>query len=650
MDLLRLTALLVHTFGAFCYGGMLVLWMRQQRTLAGGRVAAACAPEPARPLDVAGIGLLVVSFLWFVVNLLMTLAAISPAGPSLAHWIAFQVLVFLFPPLIMHWTWTEARCQAGAQPGTPWRVALAGVWVASQAISLFALLLATGLLELPRRWTGRLVPIALGGLFVVAGIYSGLLTARKRRTMEESGRERSSRRWMLGLFGAMAVLFGALLASNIGLFEMSEVLDELFLRPLPLVFLFIGTYYEDRFDFFDLFIKRGLSLLLTIILLTAVFALLLPIMDDTAVGWARPWVFAVALLPVVLTLPWLYSRLGQWLDAAWLGRRFTPVEAVRHFLSTTCTCVTCERELIEQAGGAIAAIFHAPVRIDLGLRAAPPDFDVALEAPIGSGGSAAGAVRLGRRANDTPYFGQDAALLELLAEVFSHMLENVRLQERKQEQENLARDLSMKALRAQINPHFLFNSLNAIAGLIHDDPQKADRTVEQLAEVFRYTLRRSEAEWTLLDEEMDFVRAYLEVEQARFGARLRFQVECDGSLRGARIPAMIVQTLVENAVKHGVAELCGPATLSVRASRQEDRLQIEVTDNGPGPAGSKAKQHGVGYGLKNVRERLAGYFGDAAALRIGRDESRGLTVASIEMPVRRDAGGARARTGGGRAP
>ena len=82
----------------------------------------------------------------------------------------------------------------------------------------------------------------------------------------------------------------------------------------------------------------------------------------------------------------------------------------------------------------------------------------------------------------------------------------------------------LKALRAQINPHFLFNALNAIAGLIHKNPLRADKTVERLADVFRYTLRRSENEWTLLEEEMEFVRAYLEVEQARFGKRLQFQI------------------------------------------------------------------------------------------------------------------------------
>ena len=125
----------------------------------------------------------------------------------------------------------------------------------------------------------------------------------------------------------------------------------------------------------------------------------------------------------------------------------------------------------------------------------------------------------------------------------------------------------LKALRAQINPHFLFNALNSIAGLIHRDPAVADRTIEQLADVFRYALRGAESEWALLDDELDFVRAYLEVERARFGERLHVEVEIEEAARGARVPTMIVQTLVENAVKHGAASVRGPASVIVRARR-----------------------------------------------------------------------------------
>ena len=125
--------------------------------------------------------------------------------------------------------------------------------------------------------------------------------------------------------------------------------------------------------------------------------------------------------------------------------------------------------------------------------------------------------------------------------MFAHVLENLHLQERKLEQEQRARELSLhasrselKALRAQINPHFLFNALNSIAGLIHRDPAVADRTIEQLADVFRYALRGAESEWAVLDDELDFVRAYLEVERARFGERLQRRSACSTTRCAAR--------------------------------------------------------------------------------------------------------------------
>jgi len=234
-----------------------------------------------------------------------------------------------------------------------------------------------------------------------------------------------------------------------------------------------------------------------------------------------------------------------------------------------------------------------------------------------------------------------------LADVFYSLLATIRLQIRKQEQEKREQELiinagrsELKALRAQINPHFLFNALNAIAGLIERDPTRAEETVERLAEVFRYTLRRSESEWVYLGDELEFIQAYLEIEQARFGDRLRVSLEAPESARELRIPAMMVQTLVENAIKHGVASVRGPGIVRVSAAREDQTLRIDVLDNGPGFqledtfAGPPEGKPG-GYGLKNVRQRLQGYFGDAAKLKVSRDEATGHTRVTISMPVSR---------------
>ncbi len=133
---------------------------------------------------------------------------------------------------------------------------------------------------------------------------------------------------------------------------------------------------------------------------------------------------------------------------------------------------------------------------------------------------------------------------------------------------------------------------------------------------------------------MEFVRAYLEVEHARFGDRLRTEVHMDPSVRGARIPTMIVQTLVENAMKHGASTVRGPASVVVDAHADGDQLVVSVADNGPGfsesdlPAAPRARG---GYGLLNVRQRLEGYFGPAAALAVTPRD--GMTVVSVALPI-----------------
>ena len=255
---------------------------------------------------------------------------------------------------------------------------------------------------------------------------------------------------------------------------------------------------------------------------------------------------------------------------------------------------------------------------------------------------------MGPRESEAPYFSQDVALLSSLSDILASVLENLGLQQHKHEQEQLAQELTLhasrselKALRAQINPHFLFNALNAIAGLIHRNPARADRTIEQLADVFRYALRSSDDEWTPLADELEFVRSYLAVELARFGDRLQATVRAGAQAGAARIPTMVVQTLVENAVKHGLTEVRGTAIVSVAAHVEKDRLVISVTDNGPGFTERRARRPRSavssrnGYGLANIRQRLRGYFGDDAVLIIS--VTRAMASRSCPSRCRSDA-------------
>ena len=643
MNLVRLMALLIYTYGAFSFGAILILWIRQMGKVGwGGEPARTCPPR--RGADFVGGALTLVSFAWFVCSLLLVLIKLDPRIRPYPLMTAMLVQVFLFPPLIAHTTYVEIR-SAGAAPLPPaWRFALAAQYLGCLSAMTFSLLGFYRILSMPEGLPGQVAGISMGVFFSLSGIYSVLAISRYSRRPATAS-ERTSRRWWLGLFSALFLMGVPIVLANVGWIRLSDAM-EVGLRSLPLAFLFAGTYFGNRFEFFDVFIKRGLALLVTIVSFTAYFALVTPRLEGLPLAWARPWVYAVALLPVAMALPWAYRKMSAWLDNVWLGRQFTTVEAVKHFLSGIQSAITVE-ELVREAETRIGEIMHAPVRILLGEAGVPEAPDQrSLEIPIGRRRPGAGSIFLGRRASQVPYFSQDVVLLESLAEVFAYMLENVRLQKKRLEQDRREQELSLhasrselKALRAQINPHFLFNALNAIAGLIPKDPARADRAVEQLAEVFRYTLRRSESEWTRLGEEMEAVRAYMELEQARFGSRLQCRVTVNRAVEDARIPTLVVQTLVENAVKHGVAAIRGPGRIDVEAGLSGDAVEVSVSDNGPGfPEGADSgrllEEESPGFGLKNIRERLRGHFGERASLEILRDAGGQRTTVRLRVPLK----------------
>jgi two-component system, LytTR family, sensor kinase len=153
--------------------------------------------------------------------------------------------------------------------------------------------------------------------------------------------------------------------------------------------------------------------------------------------------------------------------------------------------------------------------------------------------------------------------------------------------------------------------------------------------VFRYTLRRSDQEWAPLDQELAFAQAYLDVEQARFGRRLACSIESAPSIAGTQVPVMLLQTLVENAVKHGISQVRGAGRIDIRARAEGDALVLEVRDTGPGPQPGRSTG-GEHFGLRSVRDRLQGHFGARATLELAREDASGMTVARIRMPLVHD--------------
>jgi len=175
----------------------------------------------------------------------------------------------------------------------------------------------------------------------------------------------------------------------------------------------------------------------------------------------------------------------------------------------------------------------------------------------------------------------------------------------------------LQALRAQINPHFLFNAFNSIAALIRTRPEEAETVVEDLSDLFRYALRASKDDTATLGEEVQAVRRYLAVEKARFRDRLQTQFDVPDRLRSVAVPSMTLQPLVENAVKHGVGETQGACIVTVAAEASGDTLIVRVTDTGPGfESTDLAAALEEGSGLANVRERLRLSFGEDAQMEL----------------------------------
>lgn len=198
----------------------------------------------------------------------------------------------------------------------------------------------------------------------------------------------------------------------------------------------------------------------------------------------------------------------------------------------------------------------------------------------------------------------------------------------------------LRALRMQLHPHFLFNTLNSISALLHVNPEAADRMIARLGDFLRMTLANQSSHPShevTLSEELSFLELYLSIERERFRERLQTRIDVSPEAQALRVPNLLLQPLVENALRHGIARLERPGLLQVRARIAGDHLRLEVEDDGPGIEAIEAARSGAeGVGLKNTRSRLEALYGENHRFSITKPSSGGMLV-TIELPLSRDA-------------
>jgi hypothetical protein len=186
------------------------------------------------------------------------------------------------------------------------------------------------------------------------------------------------------------------------------------------------------------------------------------------------------------------------------------------------------------------------------------------------------------------------------------------------ELESLVHQAQLQVLRSQLNPHFLFNALHSMAELVHENPKLAEKLIVRLGELLRQVLQSSTLQEVPLADELDFIRGYVDIEQMRLGDRLRVEWDVPPELLSARVPSLILQPLVENAIQHGIASTSKPGVLTIRARREDQSLVLEIRDTGPGMAKAREPLHGIG--LSNTSARLQRLYGDRQRLELIGDD------------------------------
>ena len=433
----------------------------------------------------------------------------------------------------------------------------------------------------------------------------------------------------------------------------------------------IATFaFLAQFHFADIFVKRSLTLLATIFVVVTYSTLVVgPVAHWTGARAIRPaaaaWIAASVLWCVPLLLFPLVDRAIKRAADQWILQR-PDYQKLSQKFSREIEGVSDQTELSNYvAQGVQDALGAAEVRIIPSAEVpAPctletPPNEEAVMSPDDPGHpslvESGFELRLPIRTNSTvthllvvttgefsrKLLSDEITFLETLTDQVGRKLQALQFERERNTQQlrearllQLVTEAELRALRAQVNPHFLFNTLNTILDLISLEPQKAEEMTERLADVFRYLLARSDRTLIPIIEEFDFLRTYLEIEETRFGERLTVQISLDPSIAHELVPPLILQPLVENAIKHGLWPKPSGGTLYIGALDDGRSVRLLVRDDGVGwPEHSRGTQRGSqsGIGFKNVVDRLQILYGERARLAVSGRPGQGTQI-TITIP------------------
>ncbi len=432
-----------------------------------------------------------------------------------------------------------------------------------------------------------------------------------------------------------------------------------------LLLAFAILYQDYRFALADLFLKRVLTLFGLVAAVFALHGFMDAVVGSRAAPLQDPRLQGIVLGLVVALLAPLLRRGAAWLVDTLVVRR-EPHGRLRIELARLIAESTSVASVLDQVRARLAEALNAP---DARWTEAPESGADPIAVVDPSGGTASVQIedRRTRAVVSVPTAEPpryrlsltcgaggrvslaDEVLLDAVAVMAARRIDAVRIVHERYEQQlreeqigKLATEAELKALRAQLDPHFLFNAMNTVGHLIQTDPTRALEALLDLTDLLRRVLK-SEGAYTTLGREIELIRSYLEIESARFEERLGVTIDVPSDLEAVRVPPLIVLPLVENAIKHGVERSVGGGRVSVSAHRSVSvagaaRLTIRVHDTGADSAADPLERdRRIGVGLANLRQRLQGYYDGGARLTVDTKSAHGTRV-EIELPLEVAAG------------